>query len=1029
MSSTHNFAFFCPLVATAQNLPQSEYNALSDIYQSTNGASWKVSTNWVFTAGANPCTEAWFGVTCVLPAPFDTYHVSSLNLPNNLLYGTIPPSIGDLSSMASINFGQNSLFGNLPANLLWLPSISSINLGDNALDGSIPENPTSNSLSVLQTLVLTDNKLSGTLSSSVFQQLTRLRVFNLDGNPSITGTLPASLLWMPTMQLLSCAEVQLSGALPAPPAGLDVSLNLLQFLGLENPKGMLTGTLPAALGQLQHLRVLDLTGNHLSGDISMLPMTLEDASLSGNRFEGRLDQLPFLTSGNLAAINFGQTCLHGTIPEAICNNNGLSALDLQSTNSHGSCSYAWFHNSAYISHKALEGTIPACLFDLPDIQIVDLSFNQLTGSIPSGYAQGLLSPDALLDVSYNLLSGSFPHHMSRFPTVHGDHNRFTGGLMYKNATAPLYGPDHLYYKADHNRLSGRLPASILNAPASSYNSEHIMTGNLFSCNWDEGDVPAGATNFQCGTNAFEKTYAGWGVGLLTVFLVAAVLYMCRNKLHQYYVIDTYQRWHAAATVTVEDAGLSSSQFVWDLSRAVCNTALICTLVCVLVLAPVYAILTAYFGTYTYQYAWSVASVLLSGAAPFAVMVVLIALVLSVAVYMLVFQHNVAAPRSAAKKTSSSSWLKVSFVCFAYAAVNVAVVGTVHIVFIATTVSTHYMKYQVAIAAFMIGWNLLCAPYLSRWMVHTLSASRNDFFILELSVSLMNNIALPFLAVMSASSECFLDLYRGSFSEYNSDSSYDKPFYYSYQCAYTYFNYYVVAFVFMCIFLTFCLPLLEFLLLKIHSCTGVDWLLPRVLRPVEADPNLIPSQDVLKPYFDSTQFLVSQLTLLALILTMGIVFPPLALCLAVTMLATTAYAMLKVGRLLSNAAQVKQQHKYAELLEHESRSLLSSEGLMSRAAWLQCTCSCWFMTLFLFDTLGDAQGVSKAYWVLIVVLVLPMVMYGGFALWGAQGDKDNDDNNNSNGGGTSEGVDEEGRVSLELNRPYVVSPMAGKVSSV
>jgi hypothetical protein len=39
-----------------------------------------------------------------------------------------------------------------------------------------------------------------------------------------------------------------------------------------------------------------------------------------------------------------------------------------------------------------------------------------------------------------------------------------------------------------------------------------------------------------------------------------------------------------------------------------------------------------------------------------------------------------------------------------------------------------------------------------------------------------------------------------------------------------------------------------------------------------------------------------------------------------------------------------------------------------------TVSCWFYTLFLFDTLGDAVGFSKAYWVLIVFPVLPMVLY-------------------------------------------------------
>jgi hypothetical protein len=37
-------------------------------------------------------------------------------------------------------------------------------------------------------------------------------------------------------------------------------------------------------------------------------------------------------------------------------------------------------------------------------------------------------------------------------------------------------------------------------------------------------------------------------------------------------------------------------------------------------------------------------------------------------------------------------------------------------------------------------------------------------------------------------------------------------------------------------------------------------------------------------------------------------------------------------------------------------------------------SCWFYTLFLFDTLGDAVGFEGAYWVLIVVPLTPVVLY-------------------------------------------------------
>jgi hypothetical protein len=45
------------------------------------------------------------------------------------------------------------------------------------------------------------------------------------------------------------------------------------------------------------------------------------------------------------------------------------------------------------------------------------------------------------------------------------------------------------------------------------------------------------------------------------------------------------------------------------------------------------------------------------------------------------------------------------------------------------------------------------------------------------------------------------------------------------------------------------------------------------------------------------------------------------------------------------------------------------GLLRRSVGMVVSFSCLFYTLFLFDTLGDAEGLSGAYWVLIVVPLL------------------------------------------------------------
>jgi len=378
------------------------------------------------------------------------------------------------------------------------------------------------------------------------------------------------------------------------------------------------------------------------------------------------------------------------------------------------------------------------------------------------------------------------------------------------------------------------------------------------------------------------------------------------------VVDTLKLWYNTAV----SSDLHELHEVWSVGKVVVTCGVVCTVLCVVVLAPVYAVLTAYFGTYTYQYSWTVASVLLSGPVAFAVQLVVFVLVLCVAVYILLIRYstgndsnhgsasctnNADKPDIGAEPTHKPSTMRILVVCIVYVMLNFSVVGTVNVAFIATSLYTPSLRYQVAISTFKIGWSAFFLPYLSRWVVYELSARRNDVFGLELFVSLMNNIALPYLAVLAVSSDCFFDLYRGALMQYDSYSVYENGYYYSYQCAYTYFNYYAVPFMYVCMFTTFGQPIVEYVLLQLHyyAPAGSVWyiilnrVVPRVLKPIETNTELILARNVFRPYFDSTQFLVSLFTNLALILTLGVVFPPLALCLAVTMVATMLYAMLKV----------------------------------------------------------------------------------------------------------------------------------------
>lgn len=130
------------------------------------------------------------------------------------------------------------------------------------------------------------------------------------------------------------------------------------------------------------------------------------------------------------------------------------------------------------------------------------------------------------------------------------------------------------------------------------------------------------------------------------------------------------------------------------------------------------------------------------------------------------------------------------------------------------------------------------------------------------------------------------------------------------------NFYAAAFIYVSVFTSFGLPLIELILIYLHrrAVPNTRWfwlmdkLLPRILRPIQLDSSLIPARSIIRPYFDATQFLVSQLTFLSFILTLGVVSPPLDVALAATMVAVAGVTMLKVGRFLTNAVDAKQMQR-------------------------------------------------------------------------------------------------------------------------
>ena len=187
--------------------------------------------------------------------------------------GSLPPELGNLSSLKRLNLVDNQLTGSLPPELGNLSALEGLWLSGNQLTTLPPE---LGNLSSLVTLMLYDNQLA-TIPPEL-GSLSKLKGLVLSDN-QLRGSLPRELGKLLALDNLNLTRNQLTGSLP-PELG-----KLLALDNLNLSDNQLTGSLPSELGNLLALRKLNLTYNRLSGSIprSFLQLRwLSDFSFKNN---------------------------------------------------------------------------------------------------------------------------------------------------------------------------------------------------------------------------------------------------------------------------------------------------------------------------------------------------------------------------------------------------------------------------------------------------------------------------------------------------------------------------------------------------------------------------------------------------------------------------------------------------------------------------------------------------------------------------------------------------------------------------
>ncbi|TYI85376.1 hypothetical protein E1A91_D05G437300v1 [Gossypium mustelinum] len=461
--------------------------------------------------------------------------LSHLDLSQNQLSGQIPRSLGNLLQLSHLGLWQNQLSGQIPLSILNLKQLEYLEITENSLEGSIPDEVTA--FPNLIYLGLSDNLLNGTLPSWLYTapslktiylsqnqfsghikefQSKSLELIELENN-KLRGPLPSSIFQLLNLTQLSLSSNNLSGVIEFRMFSnlpnlkqVDLSYNSLSFTSnttsTVNLRSLFLSScnlseFPQFLKGLKTLESLDLSYNKIEGKIPQWMQEVGNDSLTylnvSHNSLTEVEHFPWknievldlssnLICGNLlipaSTINvllISNNSFNGEVSSLICNVTFLQILDL--------------------SHNNLSGTIPQCFGNLSNsLEYLNLKKNKFNGTIPPTFAEGCqlsnfnlngnllegpLIPSILncrglevLDLGNNKINDTFPHWLGSLPYLQVlvlKSNHMHGSLRVNSSKSSPFFSNIQIFDLSSNYFSGPLPVRYINSFKAIINLEKI----------------------------------------------------------------------------------------------------------------------------------------------------------------------------------------------------------------------------------------------------------------------------------------------------------------------------------------------------------------------------------------------------------------------------------------------------------------------------------------------------------------------------------------------------------------------------
>ncbi|KAL6201502.1 hypothetical protein ACLB2K_025216 [Fragaria x ananassa] len=352
-----------------------------------------------------------------------------------------------------------------------------LNLSEFHLTGTLP--PELGNLSFLAGMRLENNSFHGNIPREL-AGLRRLTLFSIGFN-NFVGEIPSWLGSLSKLQILNLYGNGFSGSIPT----VIFNLSALQVLDLRY--NQLSGTIPKEIGNLTMQKMLYLDSNNfkeLPNEIGALD--LEELFVQENSLEGLVPAGVFNMS-SMTTLNLLGNRLKGRIPGNLCRN----LPNLQGLN---------------LAYNQFEGSLPSSLEQCKQLLVLALGSNNFSGSIPRNI--GNLTQIKYLHLGSNNLTGTIPHeigHLGNLETLSLGANNLNGIIPSEIFNLSLLTGIDLSL----NQLTGSLPANIgLAIP--NLQEIHVGGNNL------SGEIP----NFI--SNASKLTKLDMGPNLFSGFIPATL---------------------------------------------------------------------------------------------------------------------------------------------------------------------------------------------------------------------------------------------------------------------------------------------------------------------------------------------------------------------------------------------------------------------------------------------------------------------------------------------------------------------------